>query len=325
MSKFWKGYRYELELLGCRILERAVPLLSRRGCVAVGQVLGMLAYWLDGRGRPVALANIEAALGDALTPEERRSVVRMSYQNFVNTMLALFWSRRITSEIFRDLVEPVGFEALFERADAEGRGIVFILAHQGNWEWASLAVEELGRKAHIVAEDFKNPLLTELFSALRSRGHHKIIAQGQSFLKLLRTVLRGEYAALLGDLTFPPGGASVVVRAFETGGRALDLCATRLPAVLGKRGGALVVPVLTEPLCGGRLRVKVQPPLDAKGLTERELSQKLWAVFEAHIRERPELWLWAYKHFRFRPVHPEKSYPPYAAETPVLEDMRAEV
>ena len=324
VSKSWKEYRYQWEVFGCKLLAGAVPLLSRRGCIALGQILGTLGYWFDFRGRPVALANIALALGHRLTVEHQRLAVRMSYQNFAGTMLSLFWSPRITAANAHEFIEPVGFETAIERAKTERRGIVFVCAHQGNWEWASIAFSMVGGKANIVAEDFKNKALTELFCSLRGRGEHTIVAQDKSMLKLLRAVLRGETAALLGDLNLEPCGAAVVIQAFERDGVALEVCATRMHAVLAKRGRALLVPALTFPLSGGRWRVVAQPPINAEHLSDRALAQRTWEVFERNIVDRPDLWLWAYKHFKFRPAIAGRPYPYYSSTHASYETMRRE-
>jgi lauroyl/myristoyl acyltransferase len=178
--------------------------------------------------------------------------------------------------------------------------------------------------ANIVAEDFKNKALTELFCRLRGRGEHTIVAQDKSMLKLLRAVSRGETSALLGDLNLEPCGAAVVIQAFKREGVALEVCATRMHAVLARRGRGLLVPALTFPLGGGRWRVVAQPAIEAETLSDRALAQQTWEVFERNIVERPDLWLWAYKHFKFRPADALRPYPFYSAPHPEYEAMRAE-
>lgn len=324
MSTSWKDYRYRWEVLGCRLLAGAIPLLSRRGCIALGQLLGALGYWFDFRGRPVALANIELALGHRLTRHQQRLAVRLSYQNFAGTMLSLFWSPRINAANAHEFIEPVGFEEVIERSRKEKRGIVFVCAHQGNWEWASIAFAMVGGRANIVAEDFKNKALTELFCRLRGRGQHSIIAQDRSVLKLLRAVSRGEAAALLGDLNLGPSGAAVVIEAFANDGVSLEVCATRMHAVLARRGNGLLVPALTFPASDGRWKVVAQPVIETESLSERSIAQATWKVFERYIQERPDLWLWAYKHFKFRPASPRRNYPFYSQFHPSYEAMRGE-
>lgn len=292
--------------------------------MGLGQFIGAVAYQFDARGRSIALENIRLALGERLKPEHRREAVRRSYQNFAITMLSLFWSPRITPENGEKYIEMLGFEAAVARARAEKRGLVFVCAHQGNWEWGALAFSLLGGRASIVAEDFKNPALTEIFVRLRNRNQHKVIPQERSILRLLKAVLRGENAGLLGDLNLDPSRAAVALEAFPTKDGALEMCATRLHAVLAKRGNALIVPVLTFPLSDGRCRVIAQTPIEPEGGGERFLAQRTWDVFEKAIVERPDLWLWAYKHFRYRPQNTTREHPFYSRENAHFEEIRLE-
>lgn len=239
-------------------------------------------------------------------------------------MLSLFWSSRITEENADRYLEMSGFKEVLSRAKQEKRGVVFVCAHEGNWEWAAVAFSLLGDWASIVAEDFKNPSLTDIFVKLRSRDRHRVIPQNKSLLKMLRAVLRGESAGLVGDLNLDPSGAAAVVEAFKRDGGSLEICATRLHAVLAKRGNALLVPVLTLPLPGGRCRVMAQAPIETEEGGERLLCQKTWEVFESFIMERPELWLWPYKHFRYRPREAARRYPFYSSPNLVFEALREE-
>ena len=324
MIKNWKALRYRLEEFGCKLLAASVPRLSRRGCVALGQLLGALVYRCDSNGRNIALQNLRLVLGHTLDESQMKAVARMSYQNFAVTMLSLFWSQRITEDNAGDYLEMSGFEEALARARREKKGIVFVCAHEGNWEWCALAFSLLGEWASIVTEDFKNPSLTELFIQLRGRNRHRMIAQDKSVLKMLRSVLRGESAGLLGDLTLSPGRASTVIRTFPRDGVALEMCVTRLHALLAHRGNSLLVPVLSIPSPDGRCRVMAQKPIETAGKGERQLAQETWEVFESFILKNPHLWLWAYKHFRYRPMEPARDYPEYARQSVEFETMRLE-
>ena len=55
-------------------------------------------------------------------------------------------------------------------------------------------------------------------------------------------------------------------------------------------------------------------PLDfPPGATAAEVTQLCWNVLEPSIHDQPECWLWAYKHWRFRPGNDQTGrYPFYA-------------
>src|SRR5260221_9979821 len=186
----WKSLRHRLERLGVELLAWAIPRLSRRTCVRLGNALGTIAYLADARGRAVALGNLECAFGDRLTAKQRRELARASYRNFLRTMLDLFWAQNLTRENWRAWMQPEGFEELRDRLAREQRGTIFMCVHQGNWEWASLACGFLGFGNVVVAENFKNPLLTEIFSTLRQHSGQTIIPQENSLLRMLKIVKR---------------------------------------------------------------------------------------------------------------------------------------
>jgi lauroyl/myristoyl acyltransferase len=304
---FWKNVRYQVEWLLCASLAGAIPRLPRRACLALARGLGALAYRFDGRGRRVALANLACVFPER-SEAERDTIARLSYQNFARTMLDLFWGQRLTPGNWREYIELGGDIEGFQRQCAT-QGAVSMCIHWGNFEWSSHAVGFLGIPTLIVAETFKNPRLSAIFNGAREISGHTIIPQENSMIRLLKVVKRKGAAGMLVDLTLPPNQAAVPIEAF---GR--KMCVTFLHAVLAQRGGALMFPVDGIPLPDGRYRVVINPPLPIPPeATVQEIAQACWDFYEPRIRERPDLYMWAYKHWRYRPqaAAPE-DYPFYA-------------
>jgi len=313
----WKEFRHRLEEVGSRLLMWSVPKLSRSGCLRMADSLGALAYLLDARGRGVAMGNLECAFGDRFSSEQRREMVRASYRNFLRTMLDLFWARNLTPGNFREWMKPEGFDELCARLARERRGAVFFCVHQGNWEWASLVFGFLGLPTTIVAENFKNPRLTALFNQAREVTGHRIIAQENSLLRMLRIVKRGGATGMLIDLNLRPSQAATIIEGFG-----LKMCVPLLHTVLAQRANALLVPVETIPQPDGTCRVIAHPGVEwPEGSTLQQIAQCCWNAFEPILRERPELWLSAYKHFRYRPQNAGRPYPAYANESAKFEKL----
>lgn len=306
-----------LEEAGCRLLMTVLPLLHREQCVKLGILLGDAAYCLDARGRAVALSNLECAFGDQYTLAQRRWIARLSYRNFVRTMLDLFWARLMVPGNFQNYMQPEGFAAIREQLAREGRGTVFMCVHQGNWEWASLVSGFEQFFNVVVAENFKNPRLTATFSHLRQVSGQTIIPQENSLLRMLKVVKRGGATGMLIDLNLRPSQAATVIEGFG-----MKMCVPVLHAVLAQRCNALLVPVETEPSRDGTCRITAHPglvfPPDA---TLQQICQQCWDYFEPIIRKRPDLWLWPYKHFRFRPKDTTRPYPAYSHESAKFEKL----
>jgi lauroyl/myristoyl acyltransferase len=314
----WKRFRYWLEEIGCRFLAWWLPHLSRRRCVKLGLLVGDLAYFLDLRGRAVALANLECALGDSYTAEHRRWIARLSYRNFAGTMLDIFWARRLEPANYRHLVRDEGFAEVCAQARREKRGLVFIMTHQGNWELSSVASAFWGIENTVVTENFKNPRLEAIFRDLRSSSGQVVIPQENSMLRMLKVVKRGGATGMLIDLSLRPSQGATIVESFG-----MKMCVPVIHAVLAQRAGALIVPVETVPSSDGTCQVKAYPGLVIDpNATLQQIAQQCWDALEPMVRRRPDLWLWPYKYFRYRPKGTPREYPFYARESSPFEKLQ---
>ena len=140
-------------------------------------------------------------------------------------------------------------------------------------------------------------------------------------LRMLREVKRGGFTAFLADLTVPPGQASAVIRTFG-----LEMCVSVLHGVLALRGGALVIPSVCLPEPGGGAVLRAFSPLEIPaGSTPGEVAQLCWDSYEPIIRANPGLWMWAYKHFRYRPLDATAPYPFYANQRDAFDQLRSNV
>lgn len=306
----WKKVRFKIEAAGLRLLAWGVPKLSRKSCVHLAHAIGELGYRLDRRGRAVALANVHCALGPG---EENGEIVRASYRNFARTMLDLFWAPALTAKHLR----VHGYDAVKERAEREKRGILYISLHAGNWEWASLACGLAGMPAIAVAEHFANSAIGPIITRLRQVTGQEIIPQENSMLRMMRTVKRGGRAGFLCDLGVHPTQAAAVVRVFG-----MEISASILHAVLAQRADALLVALHTTPQPDGSCDVRAEVIELPADLTPQQIAQRCWDHFEPTLRREPGLWMWPYKHFRYRPRGTQQPYPFYANESGAFEKLR---
>jgi len=309
----WKTYRHRLEYAACSLLAWGMPKLSRRRCAQLAKFVGTLAYVLDRRGRAVASDNLRVALGER---PDARSIICESYRQFVRTMFDLFWSPALTRENVEQYIRHEGLE-VFADLQAQKRGVIVMCVHNGGFEWASLGAGFYGLNGMIVTEDFKNPALSDIFKRLREVSGHQIIGQENSILRLLKQVKRGKSSGVLIDLNLRPDQPAVVIDSFG-----LKMCVTFLHAVLAERGNAALLPLESELLPDGTCRVRFHPPLEpAPGATPQEVAQMCWDFYEPTIRAHPERWLWAYKHWRYKPKGTPREYPFYANESSKFEKL----
>src|SRR6266446_2145295 len=311
-----KRTRYRLEWLGLSLATKLIPLFSRRACYRLAQIAGALLSFLDRRRYHVALSNLEVAFGNQLSARERRKIARESFQHFARTMVDLLWSPRLTPLNFLWYIELQNVEETMRETGPE-RSFIIACYHYSNFEWLSLAGGFLELKGTIISQEFKNSSLDSIFKKLREQSGHELVPRERGIMRLYKVLRRKGRTALLVDLTVPPSQGAAAIDCFG-----LKTSVTSAHAWLHERTGVPIVPAHTEPLPDGRYRLVFHPKIGhAAGMTPQQIVQACWDSFEPYVRKNPAPWLWMYKHWRYRPAHPDRPYPFYSNFYRPFEDM----
>ncbi len=285
-----------------------MPRLPRHVLMALAKVVGFLAFLVDYRGRGAALDNLNAAYRGQLSLKERLSITVLAYQNFARTFIDLFWAASVTRDNWKQHFQ-MDDEARAILAASVNRGIVWITPHFGNFEFMGLIWGYMDVRFTVIAQDFKNPGLTDIFKRAREVSGHTVIPQQSAMLRMVKALARGGNVAILTDLTVKPHRSAAVIRCFG-----LKTCVTTIHVMLAQRLGLLLAPTLCIPNDDGTYTMKVGKPFEPKpGDDPQVVAQQCWDWFEPSIRAQPHLWMWMYKHWRFLPGDgTDDLYPDYA-------------
>jgi len=307
---FWKRQRYRLECLGLKLLSALVSLLPYRAIRPLASFLGSLTWRLDPKRREVTLANLRCAFGDRYDDKERDRIGSRSFGVFARTMLELLWSPRLSREFLakfgtQETLDPESHHA------AQGRSVIYAGLHAGNFEWTSKISVNLFGPVPLIAQEFKNPLIEPLFNGWRTVLGHTVFPRKGVMIRMLRHLKEGGKFGVLVDLNLKPAHGPVIIRCF---GKYLTPV-TRMPAELAIRTGAALVPVEILPKENGGHHLRYLPEIPiTESTTPAQIAQACWDALEPGLREHPELWLWSYKHWRYKPEGPEgEGYPFYAS------------
>jgi KDO2-lipid IV(A) lauroyltransferase len=231
-------------------------------------------------------------------------------------MLDLLWSPRLTQENFSQYIDLENFEETARDTGPE-RSVMIACYHYSNFEWLSLACGFLDLKGTIISQEFKNSSLDPIFKRLREQSGHELVPRERGIMRLYKVLRRKGRTALLVDLTVPPSQGAVAIGCFG-----LETSVTSAHAWLHERTGVPIVPAHTEPLPDGRYRLVFHPKIGpTAGMTPQQIVQACWDSFEPYVRKNPAPWLWMYKHWRYRPAHPDRPYPFYANFYRPFQDM----
>ena len=261
-----------------------------------GGGLGRVAYRLGWRREVV-----ERQLADAF-PDRPGSWVaitaRASFEHVGREIVTLAaMARQQLEEVHRRIEVFEGRESLAD-AFAEGRGIVVVSGHFGNWELAGSALPAFGYPTDAVMQGLKNRRLNRYVIALRNRLGIRLIDRVDAWDVLLESLRSGRVVAVVADQDARSRG--VFVPFF---GRPAST--HRAPALLALRARA---PFFVGGVCRVGPRryhawvVRLEPPqgLDIKEQVI-ELTRMWTAELERRIRVSPEQYFWHHKRWKTPP------------------------
>jgi KDO2-lipid IV(A) lauroyltransferase len=263
--------------------------------LTVGRRLGDLLWWILPGRRRRALDNIRLSLGRDMTPREVERLGRRSFQHLgMNLIEACRYFLRPT-EVMLSQVHVEGVEHL-RSAAAQGRGVLVLTAHYGNWELLAAAHGLTGLPLSIVIRPLDHPILDELAARFRRRSGAELIVKHQAVREVLQALRRGRMVGILLDQN-ATRAEGVFVPFFG-----VAASTSKGLAVLALRTDAPVVPVFLRRTPDGRHCMDVSPPLPPPAGGDVLAYTALFnRVIEAAIRRAPEQWLWMHARWRTRP------------------------
>ncbi|MBI4565478.1 MAG: lysophospholipid acyltransferase family protein [Planctomycetes bacterium] len=296
-----------LSYLLIRYLIAVVDMCPYGAARRLGKLLGRLMYVLDAKHRRIAVKNIARAEGMPRRPSEIHRLVRRVYEHLgISAVETLLIPRLMARDRLSRYVKLENFQ-IFDKALAEGRGVIVVCAHLGNWELAALATSLAGYPLVSVARPIENPFLDAYVNRLRSSTGQRIVPKYNAVRTMAASLKRNSILAILADQNARKDG--VFVPFF---GRPAST--VRSAALLALKYGAPIIPV--NFYRHGRMehRVVATPPLDVPrdpGITREEAVRRITAAFtarlEAFIREHPEQWMWLHARWKTKP--PESAEP----------------
>ncbi|MDJ0954037.1 MAG: phosphatidylinositol mannoside acyltransferase [Acidimicrobiia bacterium] len=262
-------------------------LLPEPAMRAAGTGLGRLLWYLAPGRRRLVQRHLRRILGGDVDVTARSKAMFASYGRY---WAEVFWLRpgRIAGLVSNSTVENVpGMRAAF----AQGKGLLLILPHMGNWEVAGAVSKDLGMPVMSAAENLPNPLITDWFVKVRQMAGIDIVLTGRGARAtgaLMKRLQDGGTVALLADRDVTGRGIPVTFFGEET-------TMPAGPIALAVKTGApvLVVGSYFENGAGHRYEVSDPLPMPDEGTKEEKVAagvQLLAGALEERIRRKPEDW-----------------------------------
>ena len=287
--------KWHAESLIYRVLEGTLALLSAPTVAGLGESLGELAGKVLAKRRRTVRRNLRIAFAGEKSLAEIDAMVGVVFRR---TGANLISSIRTAALDDAGLSKAIRIEnpEIVERALADGRGAVVVLAHMGNWEAiAQIFPRVFGAKnaAGTVYRPLNNPVLNERVEAVRQRTGIVLFKKNDNPMALASFLRAGGALGILSDQRAIGIGETVPFF-----GR-LTVC-TPMPAVLARRTGARVLGLSLKTIAPGRWNMKFHESTVAESTTAACMR-----LLEELIRESPEDVFWLQDRWRVSKHQPQ--------------------
>lgn len=272
--------------LSWRLIHAIIPKVPRPLRPLLHVVFTTLCFLAMPRERCSARHNLERATGRSGLAS-RVLAFRLFY-NFSKFMVGYTDLVRLPYESLQRRIEG-GDQArhLIETLLREGRGLIVLTLHLGNWEMGLLHLASLGRPVSVVLRP-EDSGAAPFEEEARRRAGVRIVPAGESAwngLDLLLALKRGEIVAIQGDRTFGP-----MRERADLFGATVDLPSG--PFALAQASGAPILAVCVPIHGHSRYRIVVDGPLrvgpGAEGV--RAAVESFARIVERFVTDYPTQW-----------------------------------
>lgn len=252
-----------------------------------------LYSFLDRKRIRIASDNIRQAYGNISDKEIIRMVKEVLY-NFVVEFYMFFREGQKSFEETAKIVDFAGKENI-DKFQREGKGVILLTAHIGNWEILARKLCAEGYKVSVIARDSDHTSMTEITNQIRNNGGYSVYSKDRPVIGIIKALKRGECIGILPDQNNDEG---VWVKFF---GRPAQTATG--PAVFSLKTDTPIVPVFCIREQLGKYRLETWEAIEFDKTDNfdedvKNLTQKCNDVLEEGIRKYPTSWLWIHNRWK---------------------------
>lgn len=277
------------------LLKVIIPIFPLGFIRLLAKLIGKMFYYIIPVRKKTAISNLQLAF-PGKSKSEINKTVKGCYINVITVIAEFFYMRKLsTSELAKQMkVKNIN---IFNEKLKQGKGIILISAHYGNWELTAFGVSKLiNVPFNVIVKEQTNKRVNEGINKIRTYSGNKMLDMRNSLRGILTVLKNNGIAAMLGDQSAPKENVKV------------DFFIKGVPTYEGtariaiKTGAAVLFGVSTRDHDGTySLEMHEIETSKYKEPTEeniKALTQDHVNLLVEYIKLRPDHWLWFHRRFK---------------------------
>jgi KDO2-lipid IV(A) lauroyltransferase len=290
MKKLMYLLSYAILRATCFVL----TLLPLNFSYGLAKFLGNFAYHILRLRRRVVMDNLHTAFAREMPEAQIKEIAAESYRQIGMSFVELLVAPKLQEQI-QHILEPKHF-SLIQRSLHEGKGLITVSGHLGNWELqGAAAATAMSQPFTVAAVQQSNPFINRFITRRRNDMGMQVAGTKEAMKLLLRALRNKQAIGLVADQN--AGRNAVFVDFFGKS------AATHPgPAQLALKFGAPMLVGAAIRTGPGQFKILSQQVEINADDTVETLTQRHVKILEGFIRQHPEQYFWLHRRWKTRPA-----------------------
>jgi Kdo2-lipid IVA lauroyltransferase/acyltransferase len=266
---------------------------------AMSDSLIFMAFLLVKKMRKIAKESLTIAFGKEKTEAEIDAIIRRCFFNLGRCGIEMLYFTQRPAMITEKLSFAPGARDRLEEALKQGKGVIAVTAHFGNFPLMLLFFAQMGYKTNAIIRPARDEKIEKTFQAMRTKlGLNTIYSypRVECVKESLKALRQNEIVCIPLDQNFGTGG--VYVDFF--GQRAATATGT---VIFAMRTGAVILPVFIARSEGDNHTIMAEPyfELEYKDQDQATIEHnvaKITKIIEGYVRKFPYEWGWMHRRWK---------------------------
>ena len=288
-----KNLAHLLSYLIVRTICTVLILLPLSFSYFLARGIGNFAYYVLRYRRQVVMDNLYIAFGSEMEQSQLEEIAAESYKQIAMSFMELLISPKLLNQI-ENILEPRHF-LLIQRLLQQGKGLITVSGHLGNWELqGAAAATAMNEPFTVAAVQQSNPYINRFITQRRNAMGMQVAGTKEAMKLLLKALRNGQAIGLVADQN--AGLHAVFVDFFGK-----TAAAHPGPAQLALKFGAPMVVGAAIRTGPAQFKILARQVEIQKDDTVESLTQRHVKIFESFIRQYPEQYFWLHRRWKTRP------------------------
>ena len=261
------------------------------------RAISWFAYSVSKKHQKIIHTNLDLAFNNSLTQKEKKEHGVSAFMNLLDTVLGIIGRDKLPKD---KLLENITFEGeeIVQKYKNEGKKIIFITGHQGNWELLSQAIAiKFNLNMVGVGRELDSKPMDKILKRNRERFNVEMVYKKGAMKGCMRALKEGKSIGILVDQSIRVD-QSIEVNFFNH-----PATHTPLASILSRKFELDLVPAFISTNDYINYHIKIYEPIKSIKTEHHEedlaqLTQAQADAMQRAIEAHPKEWFWMHKRWK---------------------------